>query len=728
MSLLNPNGAWPGLCVLQRELVAWGKTEGMGWVYVLKTTVAVLLALGVSLRLEFGQPVTAMVTVYIIMPPQTGLVLTKSFYRICGTLAGTLASLALLGLFAQERALFLLGLSVWIGLCTAGAALYRNFKSYGFTLAGYSAAMISLPLVMQPAGFFDFAVNRASEVVVGILCAGVVSGIIFPRSLGDSIVQTIQGRYVEFMLFVQAALSGKMESREIDSMHLRLIANVVNLESLRSSVSLEASEIRTHDHKLRRINRDFMSLSTTFHSLYQLLNRLKKAGVPAAGELVSLSASLADALATGEGPARNAEEAQQAARRIAAFRAKFSPQVAAIRLKYSAFSDKRTNLDCETALELINRFDRELHDYTRTYASLVADRQVLEPLEGVRFATRTDPVLALLTGARTTAVILLVSAFWIATAWPNGASAVMMAAIVSALFASAPDPVRAVRMALVGNLAGFAAGLLCKFILLPNIDGFGLLCAGVVPFLLIGPHLTLHPKLATAGLGYSTMFCFMVSPTNSMQYDPVGSTNFGSALMLGVASAAVIFATFAPVTGVWFKRRTAVLLRRQVEMACFGPLANIAHRFESSTRDILQRLAAQQNVEDPNDRNILDWMFIVLEIGRAIIHLRQDVESASFPQPLFHGVRNTIESTAQLFNRPNAQRHSFALDIVENCIETVFLASEQVGICEKPREVLRRVLTSLNLIRVSLLDDETILAAMVAGPQSAFQGETFYAS
>ena len=721
----NPKSWIP---TLRREFVAWGKTEGMGWIYILKTTVAALMALGISLRLELGQPVTAMVTVYILMQSQTGMVLTKSLYRICGTLAGTLASLTLLGLFPQERVLFLLGLAIWIGLCTAGAALYRNFKSYGFTLAGYTAAMISLPLVMQPAGFFDYAVNRASEVVIGILCAAVVSEVVFPRSLSDTIVITMQTRYADFIRFVQAMSSGRMEPKEIDSAHLRFIGNVVNLESFRSSVILEASDIRTHDLCLRRLNQDFMAMSTTFHSLYQLLNRLKKADAPATLALVSLSKLLAAELTTEGEPARTAEEAHQTARRLAAFRATFSQQVAIVRQQYAAGSDKQTNLDCETALELINRFDRELHDYTKTYASLVDERNSLEQLDDIRFVSRTDPVVALLTGARTTLAILLVSAFWIATAWPNGASAVMMAAIVSALFAPAPDPALAVKMALVGNMTGFITALLCKFFVLTSLDGFGLLCAGMVPFLLVGSYLALKPKLATIGLGYSTMFCFMISPTNMMQFDPASSVNFGSALMLGVAAAAIIFTTFVPVTGRWLKRRTARLLRHQIEMACIDPLSSLTNRFESGTRDILQRLAAKQAVQDTHDKDMLDWMFIVLEIGRAIIHLRQDAGSASLPQPILDSVINTIQATASLFKRPDEQRHIVALEHVEHSIETIHQELVREELCEKSRDALRRMLTSLHLIRTSLLDDETILAATVAGPQATILGEIRHAS
>jgi len=712
---------------LRREIVAWGKTEGIGWIFVLKTTIAVLLAMGISMRLELGQPVTAMVTVFVIMQPQTGMVLTKSLYRICGTLAGTLASLALLGLFAQERVLFLSGLALWVGVCTAGAALYRNFKSYGFTLAGYTAAMISLPLVMQPTGFFDYAVNRATEVVIGIICAGIVSEVVLPRSLGVGIVKTMEARYDQFVGFARAMLSASMTPREIDRMHLQFVGNVVTFESLRSSAFMEASEIRTCDLRLRRLNSDFMEMSTTLHSLCQLLNRLRNAGAPAARTLTALNASLAEALAPEGEPASGTESARQTARRLADFRAGLPEREEMIRHQYRNDSSSEVNLDIETALELVRRLVREIHDYTRTYASLM-EKPGNEQPDDVRFAPRTDPAVALLAGARAMVVTLLVAAFWIASAWPVGASAVMMAAIGSALFAPAPDPALALKTALLGVLAGFVAAFLCKFFVLTSLDGIGQLFIGMAPFLMVGTYLALNPKLAMTGLGYSTMFCFMVSPANRMQYDPVIFVNFGSALIFGVAGAAAIFATFAPVTGRWLKRRTARMLRGQVEIACSCRLSRLGSRFESGTRDLLQRVAARPNLQDNLDREILDWMFVVLEIGRAVIHLRQDAASIPLSQPVSADVRDILQRIAHLFGRPNAHNHSAALQVVEQTIEAILSESDQEVLCGRTGEVLRRMLTSLHIIRSSLLDEESILAARTARPLRIIEGETSYAA
>ena len=106
------------------------------------------------MKLDLPQPRTAMTTVFIVMQPQSGMVFAKSFYRICGTLVGLVVMLALLGLFAQQPELFIVSTAIWVGICTAGAARNRNFRSYGFVLAGYTAALIGIPASQHPDGAF----------------------------------------------------------------------------------------------------------------------------------------------------------------------------------------------------------------------------------------------------------------------------------------------------------------------------------------------------------------------------------------------------------------------------------------------------------------------------------------------------------------------------------------------------------------------------------------------
>jgi hypothetical protein len=148
----------------RRGFFDWARSDGVTWVYIFKVLFAAFLTLWLAMRLELPQPRTAMITVFIVMQPQSGQVFAKSFYRFLGTLTGSAVMVALIALFAQNTELFLGSLAIWVGICSAGAARYRNFRAYGFVLAGYTAAMVGLPALAHPDGAFMAAVWRVLEI------------------------------------------------------------------------------------------------------------------------------------------------------------------------------------------------------------------------------------------------------------------------------------------------------------------------------------------------------------------------------------------------------------------------------------------------------------------------------------------------------------------------------------------------------------------------------------
>src|SRR4030088_2775019 len=95
-------------------------------IFAAKTTASGLLALLVAFTFDLDQPKWALLTVFIVAQPQSGLVLAKSFYRIIGTAVGAAGALVLVSLFAQERVLFLGTLAIWIGLCTFASKQARS--------------------------------------------------------------------------------------------------------------------------------------------------------------------------------------------------------------------------------------------------------------------------------------------------------------------------------------------------------------------------------------------------------------------------------------------------------------------------------------------------------------------------------------------------------------------------------------------------------------------------
>ena len=144
------------------------------WIFAAKTTASGLLALLVAFTFNLDQPKWALLTVFIVAQPQSGLVLAKSFYRIIGTLVGAAVALLLVSLFAQERVLFLGSLAAWLGLCTYASRYARGFAAYAFALSGYTVAIVGISGAFDPGNAFFIAVGRVSEISLGIIITATI--------------------------------------------------------------------------------------------------------------------------------------------------------------------------------------------------------------------------------------------------------------------------------------------------------------------------------------------------------------------------------------------------------------------------------------------------------------------------------------------------------------------------------------------------------------------------
>jgi len=89
------------------EMPAWlDHQTAVGLTFAVKTFAAALLALYIAFWAGLDDPRWSFLTVFIVSQPDSGLVLAKSFYRILGTIAGLLVSIALVFGLAQYGELF----------------------------------------------------------------------------------------------------------------------------------------------------------------------------------------------------------------------------------------------------------------------------------------------------------------------------------------------------------------------------------------------------------------------------------------------------------------------------------------------------------------------------------------------------------------------------------------------------------------------------------------------
>jgi len=698
--------AFPALSADQRhEVAAWLRGAALDWLFVAKATFAVLLAGWLAMVFSLEQPGTAMMTVAIVIHPQSGMVIAKSFYRTLGTLVGCAVAFAIVGAFPQQRLPFLLSMASWIGLCAGGASLQRNFRSYGFVLAGYTAAIVALPVVGHPQNVFDSAVMRVSEVMLGILVAGVVSDAVLPQRLGDVLREGVRGQFANFIVFVRDSLRGALPRGELEKAHLRFVREVVQIENQRSSVVFEDAGVRLRSPRLRLLNHAFMAASTSYQSLHHLLNRLQGADHAAVRQrLMALAGELADALGPSGSEPRTAAQAPALARRLAGLRERLSARAGELRVGLEARGDR---LDFDTGAELTARIAGELHDYANAYAMLAspqAARGLAEP--AAPFSHANDWAGAAVVVVRATLTMLAMGAFWLASAWPEGAGAMLIATIFSGLMASMPDPLRAIRTMLVGYAAGTIAGIACLYGVMIRMDGFVLFCAALVPFLLPGFYLAARPAWAGVGTGYLLALLYTIAAKNPMGYDALHSINDGFSQLLGVGCAGVAFMLFAGTSdSPWLLRRLLRKLRMQLVHACELPLRGLLPRFESASRDVAAQVVAHTRAGSAPSREGLAWSLAVQETGRAVIELRTALANVDIPPAPRSRIEAALAALAALYARPGRERYRHARDLIAGAIDES---------AANPS-----LMAPLHLVRLALLDAGSVLGAYIPSPSPA---------
>lgn len=700
----------------RRGFFDWARSDGVTWVYIFKVLIAAFLTLWLAMRLELPQPRTAMITVFIVMQPQSGQVFAKSFYRFLGTLAGSAMMVTLIALFAQNTELFLGCLAIWVGICSAGAARCRNFRAYGFVLAGYTAAMVGLPALAHPDGAFMAAVWRVLEISLGILCATLISAAILPQTASAAMRNALYQRFGVFALFVTDGLRGRSQAEVFEASNVRFIAEAVGLEGLRSVTVFEDPHMRRRNGRLSRLNSEFMGVTTRFNALHQLLERLRDNGEEHVVAAIKPGLQdLAEVLDGFSGRALTSPDAARLATALAIYKEGLPARVRTLRgLFQETAPSEAEQLDFHTAYELLYRFVDELHGYAQTHASLAEHRHERERWDEP-FTPQTNWWAAAASGIRASFILLLLGSYWVATAWPSGATMTLIAAATVGLSAATPNPKRMAFQMACGTFLGALIGFVEMFFLFPLIDGFPLLCMMLAPVIVLGSFLTSRPQYAGVGLGLLIFFSTGSVPDNLTLYNPYTFINDYIAMVLGMLVCAAAGAIILPPNSRWLWQRLEQDLRGQVVYAISGKLKGLASSFESRTRDLLHQAYGLAAGKPKVQKNLLRWMFVVLEIGHAIIELRK--EQAILPvhpayaesQPWRQAIRVMGRALVRLFLQPNSSNLERALVAVDHAISRV-AATDEPFAPHFDTSALRRVKSYLHFIRTSLLDPQSPLA------------------
>ena len=670
----------------------WLVKDAPTLIYMAKATIAALLAMFVSMTLTLADPRTAMFTTFIVMQPQSGLVFSKSYYRVLGTIAGVIMSVLMIGVFAQEPKLFIFFFAIWIGITTAAGVKYRNFQSYGFVLAGYTLCIVALPVIEQPMEIFQIATSRFSEVMVGILCATVVSEVLFPRKLSDSLLSSERERFENVFASLGniSSLFGAQDTKDVDV--VKFSSGVVGVHAIAVNSAFESATDKRNRLYLEQLNLEFMHLSTTFHSLKNIIRDIE----------LRASASTVDALKELYTPFAKVLQS------IPKFNdAGFVDMLNQLKeLKESTHSQVPINLKSDeydtfnSAAYLITRVVEEYFIYANSYYAYIklksSGKVSKELTRVVRFKTHTDNVLVVLAALRGSGVLLVTMAFWLLSGWKYGTLTITMSVVIGLLIGTLPRPLDAVMNFLKGAVSAAFVAALYDFYIVPeyttDVYTLGLV---IIPVFAFVGWMTTRPKWTGFSLGFVFLFFSQSSFDLYYKIDPTTFMETTIASLLGVsfAGAAYILVNFWSCS--LSQRRVAKVLRGQIVYLCNAPLNLQRGSLESLGRDMIQQFSTQGRLNNRSSRLVYEWLLTTLEIGGAIMRIRKNLNRLEAECKL---VDQTLEAIKEYFQTPTEALKQTLLDSLESTIKSLHV---------KQKEEIH-IIAQLSLIKTILLSRVSI--------------------
>ncbi len=498
-------------------------------VFALKTFAAAMLALSIALWLDMPRPYWAMTSVYITSNPLTGATRSKALYRMLGTLIGAAGTIVLVPNLVDAPELLSLAIALWVGVFLYFSLIDGTPRAYVFMLSGYTVALLGFPIISAPQLTFDIVSSRVQEIMLGIVCASVVSMLVMPQSVTSAIAAKADAWLADARRLGLDVLTGGGSNQERDNTRMRLAAASAEIEQLSTHLDYEAATSANMARGLQRLRQHMLSLLPLLGSIEDRRSALER-HEEASVQVAEISTGIARWLEAGGRDGQQADTLR------------------------AALDEIRPALDADagwidiTVAGLVVRL-RDLVDVMqdcRRLRDAIADGRDPGELEltfksGALTASvpHRDHGLALWAAAATALSVLACCAFWILTGWTDGASAALFAALAGTFLAGLDDPRPAFRTFGVVILVVIVISGIYTFGVLPRVTTIEMLIAALAPAFLLFGWMTARPATALAG----SWFAIFTSAQLALQSSYDGSfpsfANASVALFVGVALTAV---------------------------------------------------------------------------------------------------------------------------------------------------------------------------------------------
>jgi uncharacterized membrane protein YccC len=652
------------------------------WLFSAKTFAGAMLALWIALRMGLDRPYWAMATAYIVAQPLTGAMRSKAAYRFYGTLLGALATLVLIPNLVDAPVLLIAALSLWVGGCIYFAVLDRTPRSYLFHLAGYSVALIGFPIVDAPGTVWDVVLARVEEITLGIVCATVIGSVVFPTPLGPALTARLDNWIGDAAEWTLGVLSGPPGGTTTGAARRKVASDAVEIAMLTTHLAYDTSNLQTATTPVAILHQRMLLLLPVADGVADRIRTLREMG----GITPRLRAVL-DHISALIQSRRGADLSEAAA---------VHADIDALEPEIDATVDYKAVVLVGLLVRLRELTDL-VHDIMALRRQIRAEQPRLVKLnfaqgEAIRPLQHRDHVMALHSALATILAIGLISAFWIATAWPEGAGAASLAAVACAFFAAQDDPAPNVLSFLVAAVVANVIDAIYLFAVLPQAHDFEMLVLAFAPVFLILGALTSIPATARVSGPISFIAATQLALSSSYNADFTAYANSVAASIFGLGATAIIIRIVRSVSAEWTAWR--LLRRNRVEIAKIAAnrspatLSVFAALMLDRLSLVIPRLAVSAEGADGAATSAL----ADIRVGVNIIGLQRDAMNS--PEQLRRGIYAMMDAIASHYRRRGLNQADAALlGVIDRVIASVV---------QNPTNMTRELLLRLGGIRRGL--------------------------
>ncbi|WP_197024068.1 FUSC family protein [Xanthobacter sp. 126] len=556
---------------------------------------SVCLALYITYALELQNSFWAATTAAIVCQPNLGTSLQKGRWRIIGTVAGALAMVTVLGLFAQSRYTLAFCLAAWCGACGVAVVVLRNFASYAAALAGFTAAVIFADTIADPTSAFFFSMVRVSEICIGI------------------------GSTLFVILLTDFGAARRTFAGLLEDLARQLV------RGFRSTLAppQDAREERVSPRDvLRKL------------SLFQAAADAAMADFPylrsRSGHLRDAGARLMDAVL---GWQKITLEQEASGQRGDTVRACLDTLLSRLDPADMGRDPERLRSACAEALQTLEVLPRDdagasiLADATRDLLLCLRETAgSIALLMGARAERRAapwtivigDPLPPLLSGFRVFSAVAAAAAFTIATEWPNGPLAIAFVAIAVLIFAPAGDQARVlVTDYTIGSILVTVIGCGLYFGVMPSISTFPQLAVMLALFLVPVGWMQAGSWHTPLFLAMSVNLLPLIGVGNPISYDASTFFNIALTIILGNIIGTLFFIIIPGLSPEVRTRRLLALSVRDLRRLAGRPQTPDATRWTAVMTRRVEDLPPQATDEQAGS------LLPLFVLGRALILLRE---------------------------------------------------------------------------------------------------------